>query len=75
MSQQEPSAIIEQGAMSMRQWAAVALTIALNALDGFDVLSSAFAGPGIKQEWQLAPDGLGAVLSMELIGMGPARSP
>jgi MFS family permease len=56
--------------MSTRQWAAVALTIGLNALDGFDVLSSAFAGPGIKQEWHLAPDGLGAVLSMELIGMG-----
>jgi benzoate transport len=70
MSQQDPSAIIEQGHMSLRQWAAIALTIALNALDGFDVLSSAFAGPGIKQEWHLAPDGLGAVLSMELIGMG-----
>lgn len=56
--------------MGTRQWIAVALTIGLNALDGFDVLSSAFAGPGIKQEWNLAPDGLGAVLSMELIGMG-----
>src|SRR5690349_8678715 len=56
--------------MGVRQWAAVVLTIALNALDGFDVLSSAFAGPGIKQEWHLAPDGLGIVLSMELVGMG-----
>jgi len=70
MASTDPRAVIENGAMGKRQWAAVALTIALNALDGFDVLSSAFAGPGIKQEWQLAPDGLGAVLSMELIGMG-----
>ena len=65
-----PKKIIDDGAMHPMQWLAVALTIGLNALDGFDVLSSAFAGPGIKQEWQLGPDGLGAVLSMELIGMG-----
>jgi MFS family permease len=70
MAGSDPRAIIENGAMGWRQWAAVALTVGLNALDGFDVLSSAFAGPGIKQEWHLAPDGLGAVLSMELIGMG-----
>jgi MFS family permease len=65
-----PKQIIDAGAMHPRQWLAVAITIGLNALDGFDVLSSAFAGPGIKQEWHLAPDGLGAVLAMELIGMG-----
>ena len=70
MPSQDPGTIIEKGAMGLRQWAAVGLTVALNALDGFDVLASAFAGPGIKQEWGLGPDGLGAVLSMELIGMG-----
>ncbi len=63
-------AIIENGRMHFRQWIAIALTIALNALDGFDVLASAFAGPGIKAEWHLQPNGLGLVLSMELIGMG-----
>jgi MFS family permease len=62
--------VIDDERMSVRQWIAVLITIGLNALDGFDVLSSAFAGPGIKQEWHLAPDGLGAVLSMELLGMG-----
>ena len=62
--------VIDGERMSVRQWIAVAITICLNALDGFDVLSSAFAGPGIKKEWSLGPDGLGAVLSMELIGMG-----
>lgn len=65
-----PKQIIDNGSMHWRQWMAVAITIGLNALDGFDVLSSAFAGPGIKQEWHLAPDGLGAVLAMELVGMG-----
>jgi benzoate transport len=65
-----PKDIIDNGKMHPMQWLAIAITIALNALDGFDVLSSAFAGPGIKAEWGLKPDGLGAVLSMELIGMG-----
>ncbi len=65
-----PKSIIENGRMHPLQWLAIALTIGLNALDGFDVLSSAFAGPGIKATWKLAPDGLGAVLAMELIGMG-----
>lgn len=50
MNRNDPAAIIETSPMSVRQWLAVGLTILLNALDGFDVLSSAFAGPGIKQE-------------------------
>jgi hypothetical protein len=35
--------------MSRLQIAAVALSIALNALDGFDVLSITFAAPGITR--------------------------
>jgi len=70
MRDNDPAQTIESRAMSTRQWLAVGLTVALNALDGFDVLSSAFAGPGIKQEWNLGPEGLGAILAMELIGMG-----
>lgn len=69
-SSTDPRSILDDAPMTARQWIAVIITIFLNALDGFDVLSSAFAGPGIKKEWHLAPDGLGAVLSMELIGMG-----
>jgi MFS family permease len=65
-----PKEIIDNSNMHPKQWLAIAIMIGLNALDGFDVLSSAFAGPGIKQEWQLGPDGLGIVLAMELIGMG-----
>lgn len=70
MRQPDPAAMIEAAPMRLRQWLAVGVTVLLNALDGFDVLSSAFAGPGIKAEWHLGPDGLGTVLSMELIGMG-----
>ena len=63
--------VIDGERMSVRQWIAVAITICLNALDGFDVLSSAFAGPGIKKEWSLGPDGLGgASLAVRPAGRG-----
>lgn len=64
-----PKAIIDHGPMSGWQWLVVAITVCLNALDGFDVLSISFASPGIAKEWGLAPGVLGWVLSMELIGM------
>ncbi len=51
------------------QWLAVAITIGLNALDGFDILASAFAAPGIAREWHVSREALGVVLSMELWGM------
>ena len=55
--------------MGALQLVVVALTVALNALDGFDVLSISFASPGIAQEWGIDRGALGIVLSMELIGM------
>src|SRR5262249_35356217 len=48
---------------------AVAVTIGLNALDGFDVLSIAFASPGIAAEWHPSKTALGWLQSMELAGM------
>ncbi|HXC08594.1 MAG TPA: MFS transporter [Steroidobacteraceae bacterium] len=56
--------------MSRLQIVVVAITIGLNALDGFDVLSISFASPGIAREWRIDRAALGFVLSMELIGMG-----
>jgi benzoate transport len=47
----------------------VAITVALTALDGFDVLSISFASPGIAHEWGIDRAALGFVLSMELVGM------
>jgi benzoate transport len=55
--------------MSRLQVIAVAVTVGLNALDGFDVLSISFASPGIAVEWGIDRAALGIVLSMELIGM------
>lgn len=55
--------------MSALQIIAVAITVGLNALDGFDVLSISFASPGIAAEWGIDRGALGIVLSMELIGM------
>lgn len=68
--QNDPRIIIDDNPMGVRQWIVVALMVALNALDGFDVLSSAFAAPGITHEWGIPRSALGVVLSAELVGMG-----
>jgi benzoate transport len=65
----DPREIIAKSPMSRMQVAAVAVTVGLNALDGFDVLSIAFAGPGIKAAWSIDQAQLGYVLSAELFGM------
>ena len=65
-----PIRVIDDNPMSVRQWIVVTLMVLLNALDGFDVLSSAFAAPGITAEWGIPRDELGVMLSAELVGMG-----
>ena len=69
MSHTDPRVTIASSPMSVLQVIAITLTLGLNALDGFDVLSSAFASPGISAEWHVEPRALGIVLSMDLIGM------
>src|SRR5262245_58975596 len=61
--------IIDQQTMTAAQIFVVVMTVLLNAMDGFDVLSIAFASPGIAKEWSIQQGALGIVLSMELIGM------
>ncbi len=70
MAATDPRQIIDESPMSARQWIVVVLMVLLNALDGFDVLSSAFAAPGISAEWGIERAALGVVLSAELVGMG-----
>src|SRR5271154_2991834 len=70
MQDKSPKDIIDLGAMSAGQWLAVLVTVGLNALDGFDVLSISFASPGIAKDWGLNQATLGWILSMELVGMG-----
>ncbi len=65
----DPRDVIARAPMSMLQIVAVAITIGLNALDGFDVLSISFALPGIASEWGVNKAVLGIVASMELVGM------
>ena len=65
----DPRQTLATSPMSVLQVIAVALTVALNALDGFDVMSISFASPGIAAEWGIDRGALGIVLSMELIGM------
>lgn len=66
---QDPRAVIAAAPMRTLQIVVVALCIALNALDGFDVLAISFAAPGIAEEWGVDRATLGIVLSMELLGM------
>ncbi|MBR0859132.1 MFS transporter [Bradyrhizobium liaoningense] len=61
--------LISTRRMSRAQLFAAAVGIAINAIDGYDVLAISFAAPGIAKEWGIDRSGLGIVLSMELIGM------
>jgi benzoate transport len=65
----DPRDLIANSPMTFMQVLIVALTIGLNALDGFDVLSISFASPGIAAEWGIDRAALGFVLSAELVGM------
>jgi benzoate transport len=65
----DPRETLASAPMSALQVLAVAITVGLTALDGFDVLSISFAAPGIAAEWGIDRAALGIVLSMELIGM------
>lgn len=69
MAVTDPREVVDRSAMTFAQIAVVAITVLLNAMDGFDILSIAFAAPGIAKEWGVNPLALGIVLSMELIGM------
>ena len=55
--------------MSALQMTAVAVSIALNAIDGLDVLAMSFAAPSIAGEWKIAPSLLGVTISAGLAGM------
>jgi MFS family permease len=65
-----PIAVVDENPMGLRQWIIVVIMMLLNALDGFDVLSSALASAGFSKDWGLTPSALGWVLGADLIGMG-----
>ena len=55
--------------MSRFQVTAIVVTLALCALDGFDVLAMTFAAPAILREWGINKVQIGFVLSAGLLGM------
>ena len=66
----DPQQAVAQGPLTSFQLASIAVCVALNMLDGFDILAMSFAASGVKSAWHL-PDGqLGALLSAGLVGMG-----
>ena len=65
----DPRQTILRSPMGTLQIIVVFIAVGLNALDGFDVMSISFASIGIQKEWHIDKATLGAVLSMELIGM------
>jgi benzoate transport len=67
---QDPRTTLATTALGSRQIAVIAIAVALNGLDGFDVLSISFASPGIAAEWGIGRAALGIVLPMEMVGMG-----
>jgi benzoate transport len=66
---EDPRQWLATSPMTRAQLVVVGLTVGLTALDGFDVLSSSFASPGIAKEWGIDRAALGVVLSMDLLGM------
>jgi benzoate transport len=64
-----PDQIVARSKLTPFQIVAIAITIGLNGLDGFDVLSISFAAPGIAAEWGINRAELGFVLAVELMGM------
>ncbi len=65
----DPREIIDKGEMTTAMIIVVAITVFLNAMDGFDVLAISFASVGITEEWGISRTALGFVLSAELVGM------
>lgn len=65
----DPRDIMAKSPMSAMQMLIIAITVGLNALDGFDVASISYASPGIAKEWGIERGALGIVLSMEVFGM------
>ncbi len=60
---------IQKNPMTRYQFMIVGICLAINLLDGFDVLAIAFAAPAISAEWNLEPASLGILFSSGLLGM------
>lgn len=65
----DPRALLLAAPMSRHQVIAVIITVALCAMDGFDILAITFAAPGIVAAWGVDSAQLGIVFSVGLFGV------
>ena len=70
VSTTDPRRTLLESPMSVFQWAAIFITFALSALDGFDVLAITLVAPSLVNAWHVNPAALGLVFSVGVIGMG-----
>jgi benzoate transport len=69
MEHPDPRLLLIEAPMSRYQWGAVIVLGLLFMLDGFDVMTIAFAAPALLAEWGISKAQLGGVLSAGLFGM------
>lgn len=65
----DPRELLLAAPMSLHQMLAVAITVALCAIDGFDILAVTFAAPGIVAAWGIDRAQLGVVFAVGLVGI------
>ena len=65
----EPRELLLAAPMSRTQVVAIVVTMALFALDGFDVLAITFAAPAVARDWGIGKAALGTAFSAGLVGM------
>lgn len=68
-NERDPRELLLAAPMSTHQIIAVAITVALCALDGFDILAITFAAPGIVAAWGIDRTQLGIVFAVGLAGI------
>src|SRR5687767_10168497 len=66
----DPRRQLRESSMTAFQMMVVILCVALNMVDGFDVLAMSFTAPLVAQEWGVDPATLGVLLAAGLVGMG-----
>jgi MFS family permease len=59
---------IENSPLRLCQMVVIALCVAVNMLDGFDILALSVISPTLSREWHLAPQTLGLLFSTGLVG-------
>ncbi len=65
----DPRLILGNRRMTLPQYAVVGLCVLINLIDGYDILALAQAGSALQREWGMGDAQLGALLSMNLVGM------